>query len=344
MKQQDLADPLGLARDRWKEVLVSVGVDEALLTNAHSACPNCGGTDRFRFDDKEGRGTYYCNGCGAGHGMALMMKVTGWTFRQCADHIREKYLGEPGVTARALPVRDPRAPDEKPEESKQAVRERLQRMWSAGSRPMRRGDAAWRYLTVERRLPESSIPGGLHFMPKCAYYQEQDDGSRKFLGNHCAMLAKFIGAGGKAVGLHRTYLTRNGKKAPVPKVKKLTEGLGYTGGAIRLFEAGEILGVAEGIETALAVRAMCPTLPMWATGDAGKMGTLEVPENVREVRIFADNDAPDERGRRAGQEAAAKLKERLEEQGIRVRVFLPKTEGTDFMDVYLERLKQAEAA
>ncbi len=35
------------------------------------------GKTRFRFDDKEGRGTWICNHCGAGDGADLAMKVTG---------------------------------------------------------------------------------------------------------------------------------------------------------------------------------------------------------------------------------------------------------------------------
>ncbi|MCN6667948.1 DNA primase, partial [Escherichia coli] len=35
------------------------------------------GSDRFRFDDREGRGTWYCNQCGAGDGLKLVEKVFG---------------------------------------------------------------------------------------------------------------------------------------------------------------------------------------------------------------------------------------------------------------------------
>src|SRR3546814_10021554 len=54
-----------------------------------SPCPTCGGKDRFRFDNKDGRGTYYCNKCGPGDGVQLVMMKTGWPFRQAAEKIRE---------------------------------------------------------------------------------------------------------------------------------------------------------------------------------------------------------------------------------------------------------------
>lgn len=38
----------------------------------HGPCPHCGGKDRFRMDDLEGRGTWFCNQCGAGDGLDLV--------------------------------------------------------------------------------------------------------------------------------------------------------------------------------------------------------------------------------------------------------------------------------
>ena len=32
----------------------------------------CGGKDRFRFDNQNGRGTYICNQCGSGDGLELI--------------------------------------------------------------------------------------------------------------------------------------------------------------------------------------------------------------------------------------------------------------------------------
>lgn len=66
------------ARGQWKCVLTQLfGVDSRLLSGKHCECPSCGGKDRFRFDDKDGTGSYYCNGCGAGDGLSLAVKVHG---------------------------------------------------------------------------------------------------------------------------------------------------------------------------------------------------------------------------------------------------------------------------
>jgi hypothetical protein len=45
----------------WRAVLASHGIDVRLLDGRHHHCPGCGGSDRFRFDDQDGRGTWICS-------------------------------------------------------------------------------------------------------------------------------------------------------------------------------------------------------------------------------------------------------------------------------------------
>ena len=52
------------AMGRWYGILISLGVDAGHLRNKKGPCPGCGGRDRFRWDDKDGRGTFYCGGGG----------------------------------------------------------------------------------------------------------------------------------------------------------------------------------------------------------------------------------------------------------------------------------------
>ncbi len=66
-----------LARGRWSEILGRLGY--ALTTHApheHGSCPMCGGSDRFRFDDENGDGSFICSqGTGetiAGNGFTLL--------------------------------------------------------------------------------------------------------------------------------------------------------------------------------------------------------------------------------------------------------------------------------
>jgi putative DNA primase/helicase len=73
----------------WRAILTSFGIGAEFLRNRHGPCPGCGGKDRFRFDDRDGRGTWYCNGGGSpsyGDGYDLISHVTGGdksrTFRE----------------------------------------------------------------------------------------------------------------------------------------------------------------------------------------------------------------------------------------------------------------------
>jgi putative DNA primase/helicase len=69
------------ARGRWREILPQLGIDSSFLKpNPYDKgpCPLCGGKDRFRFDDKEGSGSYFCNQCGPGVGIILIRKKRGW--------------------------------------------------------------------------------------------------------------------------------------------------------------------------------------------------------------------------------------------------------------------------
>lgn len=63
------------AKDRWPEILSSLDIDVPRAPGMHGPCPACGGKDRFRFDDLDGRGTHFCNQCEAGDGLELVMKV-----------------------------------------------------------------------------------------------------------------------------------------------------------------------------------------------------------------------------------------------------------------------------
>ena len=62
------------AADRWPSVLAGLHINVSDSPRKHTACPACGGKDRFRFDDG-GRGSFICNQCGAGDGLDLIRKV-----------------------------------------------------------------------------------------------------------------------------------------------------------------------------------------------------------------------------------------------------------------------------
>jgi putative DNA primase/helicase len=168
----------------------------------------------------------------------------------------------------------------------------------------------------------------LRYHPSLPYRHE--DGR---FSHHPAMVARVDDPHGELATLHRTYLVYDGKKAEVPTPKKLMPPAvaGATnGGAIRLYAPTETLAVAEGIETALAVR-LATGLPVWSTLSAGGMARLIVPNDVRLVVICADHDP-------AGLDAAKALARRLLAEGRRVKIITPDTPGADWADMAAEEV------
>ena len=54
-----------LTNGRWPDLLMQLaGLTPDQLTDKHQPCPLCGGEDRYRFDDLNGTGSWYCNQCG----------------------------------------------------------------------------------------------------------------------------------------------------------------------------------------------------------------------------------------------------------------------------------------
>ncbi|MGR3772815.1 MULTISPECIES: primase-helicase zinc-binding domain-containing protein [Edwardsiella] len=73
--------------------------------NRHQPCPICGGdarSDRFRLDDLEGRGTWYCNRCGSGDGLRLVEKVFGVLAVEAADKVNAVIGNLPPVAPKVI--------------------------------------------------------------------------------------------------------------------------------------------------------------------------------------------------------------------------------------------------
>jgi len=112
-------DILEAARGRWPEILHALaGLSTDQLTDTHQPCPLCGGNDRYRFDDLDGKGTWFCNKCGgrhqnggAGTGIDLLLRTTGWDFATAARRIEAQLGLPPEVTpSRSRPHRIPEIP------------------------------------------------------------------------------------------------------------------------------------------------------------------------------------------------------------------------------------------
>lgn len=144
-----------------------------------------------------------------------------------------------------------------------------------------------------------------------------------------AMIAIVRDAECKQLGLHRTYLKIDGSgKAEIPKPKKMLGSI--AGGAVRLAPIGEngVLGLTEGIETALAVMTARPDLPVWAALSASSLEKLRLPLEAKRIVILADHDVSG-----TGQRAAETLARRLIAEGRECAIAVPETQGEDFNDL-----------
>lgn len=95
----NVTDTMRSAQGHWPRLLPALGIS-VLLNGQHSPCPLCGGKDRFRFDDKAGKGSWICNQCGAGDGLNLVEKALQLSPSQAARQVAE-LIGDsaPAVTA-----------------------------------------------------------------------------------------------------------------------------------------------------------------------------------------------------------------------------------------------------
>lgn len=302
-----------VAAGKWPGLLLGFGLTERQLSGKHCACPVCGGKDRFRFDDKDGRGTFYCSHCGAGDGVSLVMALKGWDFKTAAKEIEQAA----GVV-QAAPVAKVQDEAEKIE--------KLRRVWFE-SKPLQEGDGVMRYLAW-RGLNLTQVIEGVRLHPGLRYYEGET-----CVGTFPAMVARVVGPDGSGLTLHRTFL-KDGRKAPVESAKKLMPGKPISGGAVRLSPAGLCLGIAEGIETALAASELFG-LPVWPCISAHGIETFEPPAGIEQVTVFADNDTS-----YTGQKAAYAAAFRLKQRGIAVDVKIPDAPG-DWLDVLNASRKRA---
>ena len=281
-------------RGRWLGILPALGISESFLTGKHGPCPLCGGKDRWRWDNREGRGTWICSQCGAGDGIALVMQKNAWEFREAAKQI-DTVIGSASAHA------------PKRERSDREKRDAMSRLWRS-SKAIEADDPVGRYLA--RRVGLTSFPSCL----RTAFHARYQSDPPSF---HPAMIAMVTGPDGRPSTLHRTYLTADGRKASVDAPRRLMPGIVAKGAAIRLAPAGDALGIAEGIETALSATALFG-VPCWAAVNAGMLAAWQPPPEVRRIPIFGDNDAS-----YTGQAAAYALARRLRSEGFIVEVEVP---------------------
>lgn len=213
------------------------------------------------------------------------------------------------------------------EENRQAIQTLIRDSQPIG------GTVAERYLK-NRGIECVAETDALLYTPRCFY---SELGKSYYLP---ALLGVFTDpTGANVLTVQRIYLTDSGHKADVLTPKKLMPICGDTsGGSVKIGRPtngkhGAMIGVAEGIETALSASQL-NGVAVWATLGTAWLKSFIPPNSVREVVIFTDNDTNG-----AGQRAGDELGARLAGMGIFAKAQPPIDGVNDWNDV-LQQVKK----
>lgn len=150
-------------------------------------------------------------------------------------------------------------------------------------------------------------PGAIRFHPKLAYEHVDRETGEVIEGDYPAMVTAMQTGDGAFAAVHRTYLERRAgqwRKARVPEPKKV---LGrYKGAFIRLWNGqtgprggrlplsklpdGSQVWITEGIEDGLSVATLKRDAVVVSAVSLSNLGNVQLPPNISEVVICADND------------------------------------------------------
>jgi putative DNA primase/helicase len=309
--RQELADR---CRDRWPNILMQLGLlSGAALKGKDSPCPVCGGRDRFRFSDR-GYGRWFCRGCGyGGDGVRLVMAIKGFDFLEAARLVESVVGKAPQSAAHRKSAGEPKD---------------TLKSWRNASL-FTRGSAADLYL--RHRGIELAGREALSLRSHASLWHWPSQ------ANWPAMVALVKRADGTEITVHQTFLTPDGRKAPLgEKVRLFPAGVAPEGGGVWFGEADtarEFI-VAEGIESALSAMRIFGATAGCAALSALGIRKLILPSQAHRVRVFADHD-PLGQGLGAALEACRRWRSERRE----VAVSIAEQVGWDANDVLTSRLR-----
>jgi putative DNA primase/helicase len=298
---------------KWGAILGAIGIDRSFLSGKHGPCIFCQGRDRWRWINRNGSGDWTCNSCGHGSGMDLAMRYLKTDFKGAAERI-EAVIGE----ARMDRVKP------KPDDKK--LRAAMVDLWRK-SVPIV-GTVGEVYCCGVRGIPVPD-PAVVRFVERCWYDRDHE---------FPALVAKVVNTAGEGVNLHRTYLAPDGSgKAPVKEPRLTMRGTIPPGAAIRLYPAGETLGIAEGLENAASAYLRF-SIPTWSVLNTTGIKNFVVPEGVKRLVIYGDCD----RNFAGAAAAYVRANRAIEQDKIECEVMIPDAPGEDWNSILLrENLRAA---
>ena len=258
-------------KGKWSIVFESLGLPPITGGRHYKGeCPLCGRKDKFRIDDKDGTGSWICT-CGSGDGWKLVQQTQGWDFKTAAEYI-DNVIGNKRTKDDCQPK-----PQTDTDRLRATVGDKFRKL-----SPALRNTGAEMYLR-NRGIEELPVKN-IRFT----------DSEKTPVGTFECMYSIATDERGNPCYLHRTFL-KDGGKAPIERPKRLNslQSESYLNCAqsvaIRMFPCSDVLGIAEGIETALSCKQIykCNT---WSTLNAGFMKKFRAPKGVKRLYIFADSD------------------------------------------------------
>jgi len=167
-----------------------------------------------------------------------------------------------------------------------------------------------------------SVPGSIRFGNVPRYWR--DDGSA---GPRLpAMVAAAQDCDGRVVGIQRTFLDRDGRKARRGE-PRLALGR-MRGSALRLGPVRHEIMLACAAEDALALRLMLPGASVWSAFGDANLPHVALPPEIRKVTLCGDADAP-------GRAAVLAATKAYRAQGIEVEDMPPHGGAKDFNEEWL---------
>jgi hypothetical protein len=195
-------------------------------------------------------------------------------------------------------------------------------IWNCASPP--EGTLVERYLNLRACGLYSSVQrcDAIRFHPLCPF-------STQRVPSMLALMRHVITD--EPTGIHRTALGFDGtaRQELDGGAKRMLGNANFS--AVKLLPHNGVLGIAEGIETALSASRLF-SVPVWAMLSAGGIRTCPIVPTVKRLIIFADHDP-------AGMKAAVVCADRYRRNGIPAAIKHPPTLGSDFNDVLKENRK-----
>ncbi|WJM25886.1 toprim domain-containing protein [Novosphingobium resinovorum] len=128
----------------------------------------------------------------------------------------------------------------------------------------------------------------------------------------------------RIVAVHRTFFDPAGGRAGDLTQPRML--LGSPGrGAVQLMPASRVLGLAEGIETALAAMAV-HRIPVWATLGTARADRIALPDGLERLVLLFDRDA-------AGSAASRRAREAYLRPDLELNEIWPPVSHNDWADV-----------